>query len=78
MHSMREKGLGAHLLVPFTYEKGGPTYKTRDGLLALLVDGSPKSQALFSAVHQSCYNEAGKFLVVEDVPICARVLGKCP
>ena len=72
MNSMRDKGLGAHFLALLTYEKGDPTYQTRDGLLAFLVDGSPKLRALFSVVHQTCYSEAGKLLVVEDVLLCAK------
>ena len=75
MQAMREKRLGAHFLTLMTYEKRDPvdpTYEKRDGLLAFLVDGSPNLRALHSVVHQTCYKEAGKLLVVEDVPLCAK------
>ena len=70
---MRDKGLGAHFLALMTYEKGDPIYETRDGLLAFLVDGSSKLGAHFSVLHLTCYNEAGKLLVVGDIPFCAKI-----
>ena len=72
-HSMRQKGLEARFLALLTYDKGNPTYEKRDGLFAFLVDGSPKLQPPYSVLHQTCYNEAGKLLVDEGVPLLAKI-----
>ena len=56
-----------------TYEQGDPTYAIRDDLLAFLSHGSPKLRELFSPTYQTCYIEGDKLMVVEDVPLCAKL-----
>ena len=70
MNQLRDKGLGADLLAVVTYERGDPTYETRDGL-AFLTDGSPKLRLLFTTIYDVCFIEETKLLVTEDVPLNA-------
>ena len=72
MNSMRDKGLGADFLAVMTYERGDNAYRTREDLLGFLTHGSPKLRVLFGAIHETCFVEKTKLLVVEDVPFCAK------
>ena len=73
MDQLQEKWLGADYLAVMTYERGDPSYETRDGLLAFLTDGSPQLRISYSIVRQVCYKENGKLLVTEDIPFCAKL-----
>lgn len=65
MNQMRDKGLDADFLAVMTYEKEDPVYETRDDLIGFLYYGSPKLRVLLAVVHQTCYVENSKLLVVE-------------
>ncbi len=72
MNDLRDRGLGANCLAVMTYQQGDAPYKTRDGLIAFLTEGSPKLRSLLSVVHTTCFLESRKIQVIDDITLNAK------